>query len=43
MQLVPIVIDMELEGKKIYQTFSWNIHESHMSADYFARILTEEN
>ncbi|CAD8092991.1 unnamed protein product [Paramecium sonneborni] len=42
-QLVPITIDFELDGKKIYQTFCWNLNESHMIPETFARIITEEN
>lgn len=40
---MPIQIDLEVEGRKFNTQFCWNLSESHMSPEMFARIIAEEN
>lgn len=40
--LVPIRLDLEIEGYKLRDTFTWNLHERLVSADQFAAILCED-
>ncbi|CAG9807828.1 unnamed protein product [Chironomus riparius] len=40
--LVPIRLDMELEGQKLRDTFTWNKHESMISPEQFAEILCDD-
>lgn len=40
--LVPIRLDMELEGQKLRDTFTWNKHESMITPEQFAEILCDD-
>ena len=40
--LVPIRLDMELEGQKLRDTFTWNKNESIISPEQFAEILCDD-
>lgn len=40
--LVPIRLDMELEGQKLRDTFTWNKHECMISPEQFAEILCDD-
>ncbi|KAI9087753.1 hypothetical protein DFS34DRAFT_585852 [Phlyctochytrium arcticum] len=37
--LVPIRLDIELEGLKLRDTFTWNLNESVITPDHFAKVL----
>ncbi|KAI9087746.1 hypothetical protein DFS34DRAFT_678201 [Phlyctochytrium arcticum] len=37
--LVPIRLDIELEGLKLRDTFTWNLNESVLTPDHFAKVL----
>lgn len=41
--LVPIKLDIELEGKQLKDMFVWDKQEPYLSLDYFAKILAEEH
>lgn len=41
--LVPININIELEGKKYKDTFFWNLNEPYLTVESFARILVNDN
>ena len=41
--LVPIKLDIELEGKQMKDMFIWDKQEPYLSLDYFAKILAEEH
>jgi hypothetical protein len=43
LNLVPITIELECEGRKFNLCFCWNNCESHMSPEVFARTISEEN
>lgn len=40
--LVPIRLDMELEGQKLRDTFTWNRNECMISQEQFAEILCDD-
>lgn len=40
--LVPIRLDMELEGQKLRDTFTWNKNECMVSPEQFAEILCDD-
>lgn len=41
--LVPIKLDIDLEGKQLKDSFIWDKQEPYLSLDYFAKILAEEH
>ena len=43
MLLIPIKLDIEIEGKRLKDQFLWDKHEPFWDLEYFARILTEEH
>ena len=40
--LVPIRIDLELDGQKIRDTFTWNKNEQLVTPEIFAEILCDD-
>lgn len=40
--LVPIRLDMDIEGQKLRDTFLWNKHESLLSPDQFGEVLCDD-
>lgn len=40
--MVPIRLDMDIEGQKLRDTFMWNKNESNMSPDQFAEVLCDD-
>ncbi|CAF93292.1 unnamed protein product [Tetraodon nigroviridis] len=40
--LVPIRLDMEIDGQKLRDTFTWNMNEKLMSPEMFAEILCDD-
>ena len=40
--LVPIRLDMEIEGQKLRDTFTWNKNESMISPEQFAEVLCDD-
>lgn len=40
--LVPIRLDMELEGQKLRDTFTWNKNETLISPEQFAEVLCDD-
>ncbi|XP_077509743.1 SWI/SNF related, matrix associated, actin dependent regulator of chromatin, subfamily b, member 1 isoform X1 [Amblyomma americanum] len=40
--LVPIRLDMEIEGHKLRDTFTWNKNESQITPEQFAEILCDD-
>jgi SWI/SNF-related matrix-associated actin-dependent regulator of chromatin subfamily B protein 1 len=40
--LVPVRLDMELEGQKLRDTFTWNKNETLISPEQFAEILCDD-
>ncbi|KAI8928976.1 hypothetical protein BC831DRAFT_433950 [Entophlyctis helioformis] len=41
-KLVPIRIDVEIEGNKLRDTFTWNMNETLMTPEYFAQLLADD-
>lgn len=41
--LIPININIELEGKKFKDIFFWNLNEPYLKEDDFAKILVDDN
>lgn len=41
--LVPIKIDLEIEGKRLREIFFWDKDEPYLTLESFAKILLEEN
>lgn len=41
--LVPIKLDMEMEGKKLKESFLWDKNEPYLTLEAFAKILIEEH
>ena len=42
MQLIPIQLDIELEGRKLKDQFLWDKNEPYWDFDTFARIIVED-
>ncbi|XP_072356505.1 SWI/SNF-related matrix-associated actin-dependent regulator of chromatin subfamily B member 1-like [Scyliorhinus torazame] len=40
--LVPIRLDMEIDGQKLRDTFTWNMNEKLISPEMFAEILCDD-
>ena len=40
--LIPIKLDIEIEGKKIKENFLWDKYEPYLTLESFAKILIEE-
>lgn len=40
--LVPVRLDMEIEGQKLRDTFTWNKYESMVSPEQFAEVLCDD-
>lgn len=40
--LIPIRLDMEIEGHKLRDTFTWNKNEQHITPEQFAEILCDD-
>jgi len=40
--LVPIRLDMDIEGQKLRDTFLWNKHETMLAAEQFAEVLCDD-
>ena len=41
--LIPININIELEGKKFKEIFFWELNEPYLKLENFAKILVEDN
>lgn len=41
--LIPININIELEGKKFKEIFFWDLNEPYLRVENFAKILVEDN
>lgn len=37
--MVPVHLDLELEGKKYKEVFLWNVNEPYMTPEDYARVL----
>ena len=42
-ELIPIRIDVEIEGNRFKESVCWNLDEAYMEPENFAKILAEEN
>ena len=40
--LIPININIELEGKKIKESFFWNLNEPYLTVESFAKIISDD-
>ena len=40
--LVPIRLDMEIEGHKLRDSFTWNRNEKNLSVNDFAKLLCDD-
>lgn len=41
--LIPININIELEGKKFKEIFFWDLNEPYLKVENFAKILVDDN
>jgi transcriptional regulator with XRE-family HTH domain len=41
--LIPIKLDIEIEGKKLKENFLWDKNEPYLTLEAFAKILIEEH
>lgn len=41
--LIPIKIDLEIEGKRLKENFLWDKNEPYLTLESFAKILMEEH
>ena len=41
--LIPITINVELEGKKFKDMFLWDYYEPYLQADQFVKFLVDES
>ena len=41
--LIPISIDLELEGLRFREFFLWNAYEPGLTAESFSKLVSEEN
>lgn len=41
--LIPINLNIELEGKKFKEIFFWNLNEPYLRIENYAKIITEDN
>lgn len=42
-QLLPIRIDLDMEGRKYRDLIVWNLNEPYFTAEQFAKLVSEEN
>jgi hypothetical protein len=42
-QLLPIRIDLDMEGRKYRDLIIWNLNEPYFTAEQFAKLIAEEN
>ena len=42
-RLIPIKIDIEIEGKRLKEIFFWDKNEPYLTLESFAKILLEEH
>jgi SWI/SNF-related matrix-associated actin-dependent regulator of chromatin subfamily B protein 1 len=42
-ELIPIRIDVEIEGRRFKENVCWNLDEPYMAPENFAKIIAEEN
>lgn len=40
--LIPIKLDLEIEGKKLKENFLWDKNEPYLTLESFAKIMLEE-
>lgn len=41
--LVPIKLDLEIDGKRLKEVFLWDKNEPYLTVESFGKILMEEN
>ena len=41
--LIPIKLDIEIEGARLKETFLWDKNEPYITLEAFAKLLVEEN
>lgn len=41
--LIPIKLDIEIDGKKLKENFLWDKNEPYLTLEAFAKILIEEH
>ncbi|KAH6602673.1 hypothetical protein BASA61_000838 [Batrachochytrium salamandrivorans] len=41
-KLIPIRLDLEIEGVKLRDTFTWNMNETLTTPEYFAQLLADD-
>ena len=41
--LIPIKLDIEIEGSRLRENFLWDKNEAYISLELFAKLLIEEN
>lgn len=42
-ELIPVRIDVEIEGKRFKENLCWNLNEPFMTPEAFAKIVAEEH
>lgn len=41
--LIPVRIDLEMDGRKYKDTVLWNLNEPFLTPEVFAKMVSEEN
>ena len=41
--LIPIKLDIEIEGQRLKENFLWDQNEPYMTLEAFAKLLVDEN
>ena len=41
--LIPIKLDIEIEGARLKETFLWDKNEPYITLEAFAKLLVDEN
>lgn len=41
--MIPIKLDLEIEGKRLKENFLWDKNEPYLTLESFAKILMEEH
>ena len=42
-ELIPVRLDVEIEGKRFKENICWNVNEPFMTPEGFAKIVAEEH
>jgi SWI/SNF-related matrix-associated actin-dependent regulator of chromatin subfamily B member 1 len=41
--LVPVSLDIEIDGQKYKENFCWNVNEPYLTPENFSKLVVDEN